>query len=223
VFRAVRRGSHVRPSGLRGADITLIVEKGARAAGLDASQFSAHSTSPIAGFSDDQQYLCLRLALWNEHDPIYYLDGTPSHSWMQMLYKYPQEAFPYAQLVAENQRRGADEPEFKLLDTGVFDDDRYFDVKVTYAKATTDDILMEVVATNRGHDAAVGARCHICYSRARGSVGTAQSSRVGRPAMVFCAAFPRKLLDLMPSPARLPVPFPLPSVVPGPLSRAKEE
>ena len=131
----------------------------------------------IAGFSDDQQHLCLGLALWNERDPIlkerlfgltnsegnhgedvkelyYYLDGTPSHSWMQMLYKYPQEAFPYAQLVAENRRRGADEPEFELLDTGVFDDDRYFDVEVTYAKAATDDILMEIVATNRGRDAA---------------------------------------------------------------------
>src|SRR6516225_9730809 len=131
----------------------------------------------IAGFSDDQQYLCLGLALWNERDPIlkerlfgltnsegnhgedvkelyYYLDGTPSHSWMQMLYKYPQEAFPYARLVAENRRRGADEPEFELLDTSVFDADRYFDVEVTYAKATPDDILMEIVATNRGRDAA---------------------------------------------------------------------
>src|SRR5271169_2257720 len=131
----------------------------------------------IAGFSDDQQHLCLGLALWNERDPIlkerlfgltnsegnhgedvkelyYYLDGTPSHSWMQMLYKYPQEAFPYAQLVSENRRRGADEPEFELLDTGVFDYDRYFDVEVTYAKAATDDILMEIVATNRGPDAA---------------------------------------------------------------------
>ena len=131
----------------------------------------------IAGFSDDQQYLCLGLALWNEQDPIlkerlfgltnsegnhgedvkelyYYLDGTPSHSWMRMLYKYPQEAFPYAQLVAENRRRGADEPEFELLDTSVFGADRYFDVQITYAKATTDDILMEIVATNRGRDAA---------------------------------------------------------------------
>ncbi|HME22049.1 MAG TPA: glucosidase [Acetobacteraceae bacterium] len=131
----------------------------------------------IAGFSDDQQYLCLGLALWNERDPIlkerlfgltnsegnhgedvkefyYYLDGTPSHSWMQMLYKYPQGAFPYAQLVEENRRRGADEPEFELLDSGVFDDDHYFDVEVTYAKAAPDDILMEIVATNRGRDAA---------------------------------------------------------------------
>jgi hypothetical protein len=131
----------------------------------------------IAGFGDDQLYLCLGLALWNEQDPIlkerlfgltnsegnhgedvkelyYYLDATPSHSWMRMLYKYPQAAFPYAQLVEENRRRGAGEPEYELLDTGIFDDDRYFDVEVTYAKAAPDDILMEVTATNRGSDAA---------------------------------------------------------------------
>ena len=131
----------------------------------------------IAGFGDDQLYLCLGLALWNERDPIikerlfgltnsegnhgedvkelyYYLDGTPSHSWMRMLYKYPQAAFPYAQLVEENRRRGADQPELELLDTGVFDDDRYFDIEVTYAKAALDDLLMEVVAINRGSEAA---------------------------------------------------------------------
>src|SRR6516165_10850745 len=121
----------------------------------------------IAGFGDDQLYLCLGLALWNERDPIlkerlfgltnsegnhgedvkelyYYLDGTPTHSWMRMLYKYPQAAFPYAQLLDENRRRGTQEPEFELLDTGVFDGDRYFDIGVTYAKAAPDDILMEV-------------------------------------------------------------------------------
>ena len=131
----------------------------------------------IAGFGDDQLYLCLGLALWNERDPIlkerlfgltnsegnhgedvkelyYYLDATPSHSWMQMLYKYPQTAFPYARLVEENRRRSTDDPEFELLDTGVFDDDRYFDVEVTYAKAAPDDILMEVIATNRASEAA---------------------------------------------------------------------
>jgi hypothetical protein len=131
----------------------------------------------IAGFSDDRQYLCLGLALWNERDPIlkerlfgltnsegnhgedvkelyYYLDGTPSHSWMRMLYKYPQAAFPYAQLVEENGRRGTGEPEYELLDTGVFDGDRYFDVEVTYAKAAPDDILMEVTVVNRGAAAA---------------------------------------------------------------------
>src|ERR1044071_5766230 len=74
---------------------------------------------------------------------------------MRMLYKYPEVEFPYVQLVEENRGRGSEDPEFELLDTGVFDGDRYFDVEVTYAKAAPDDILMEVVATNRGGDAAV--------------------------------------------------------------------
>src|SRR6266851_5182169 len=131
----------------------------------------------IGGFGDDQLLLCLGLALWNGRDPIlkerlfgltnsegnhgedvkelyYYLDGTPTHSWMRMLYKYPQAEFPYAQLVEENRRRGSNDPEFELLDTGVFDDNRYFDVEITYAKAAPDDILMEVVATNRGSEEA---------------------------------------------------------------------
>src|SRR6516164_10625043 len=132
----------------------------------------------IGGFGDDQLLLCLGVALWNGRDPIlkerlfgltnsegnhgedvkelyYYLDGTPTHSWMRMLYKYPQAAFPYAQLLDENRRRGTQDPEFELLDTGVFDGDRYFDIEVTYAKAAPDDILMEVVATNRGSETAV--------------------------------------------------------------------
>ncbi|MEP6972445.1 MAG: glucosidase, partial [Betaproteobacteria bacterium] len=127
----------------------------------------------IAGFSDAQQRLCLSLALWNRNDPIlkerlfgltnaegnhgedvkelyYYLDATPSHSYLKMLYKYPQAAFPYAQLVAENRRRGKDEGEFELLDTGIFDEDRYFDVFVEYAQAAPDDILMCVTVHNRG-------------------------------------------------------------------------
>src|SRR6266851_2017998 len=131
----------------------------------------------IAGFGDDQLHLCLGLALWNERDPIlkerlfgltnsegnhgedvkelyYYLDGTPTHSWMRMLYKYPQAEFPYAQLVEENRRRGSSDPEFELIDTGVFDDNRYFDVEITYAKAAPDDILMEISVTNRGAEAA---------------------------------------------------------------------
>ena len=131
----------------------------------------------IAGFGDDQLHLCLGLALWNGQDPIlkerlfgltnsegnhgedvkelyYYLDATPSHSWMRMLYKYPQAAFPYALLVEENRRRGTNDPEFELLDTGAFDGNRYFDVEITYAKAAPDDILMEIVATNRGPDSA---------------------------------------------------------------------
>jgi hypothetical protein len=131
----------------------------------------------IAGFSDDRQYVCLSLAMWNGKDPIlkerlfgltnsegnhgedvkelyYYLDATPSHSYLKMLYKYPQAAFPYAQLVEENHRRGKDQNEFELLDTGVFDDDRYFDVFVEYAKCAADDILMLITAHNRGPDAA---------------------------------------------------------------------
>jgi len=131
----------------------------------------------IAGFSDDAQHMCLSLALWNGNDPIlkerlfgldndegnhgedvkelyYYLDATPTHSWLKMLYKYPQEEFPYARLVDENRRRGADQPEFELLDTGVFDQDRYFDVFVEYAKAGPDDILMLVTVHNRGPGAA---------------------------------------------------------------------
>ena len=131
----------------------------------------------IAGFSDDAQHMCLSLALWNGNDPIlkerlfglnndegnhgedvkelyYYLDGTPSHSYLKMLYKYPHEEFPYARLVHENRSRGADQPEFELLDTGVFDQDRYFDVFVEYAKAGPDDILMFVTAHNRGPETA---------------------------------------------------------------------
>jgi hypothetical protein len=131
----------------------------------------------IAGFSDRQQRLCLSLALWNEKDPIlkerlfgltnsqgnhgedvkeiyYYLDATPTHSYLKMLYKYPQREFPYAGLVAENGRRGKEDPEFELLDTGIFDDDRYFDVFVEYAKASEEDILMLVTIHNRGPEAA---------------------------------------------------------------------
>jgi hypothetical protein len=131
----------------------------------------------IAGISDDNQNLCLALALWNGKDPIlkerlfgltnsegnhgedvkelyYYLDATPTHSYLKMLYKYPQREFPYAQLVAENARRGKDQPEFELLDTGIFDDDRYFDVFVEYAKAGPEDLLMRVTVHNRGPDEA---------------------------------------------------------------------
>lgn len=127
----------------------------------------------IAGISDKFQHLCLGLALWNGRDPIlkerlfgltnsegnhgedvkelyYYLDATPTHSYLKMLYKYPQQAYPYAWLVEENGRRGKDMPEFELIDTGVFADDRYFDVFVEYAKADPHDILMRVTVHNRG-------------------------------------------------------------------------
>ncbi|MEA3274051.1 MAG: glucosidase [Pseudomonadota bacterium] len=131
----------------------------------------------IAGVSDSQQRLCLALALWNGHDPIlkerlfgltnaegnhgedvkelyYHLDATPTHSYLKFLYKYPQREFPYAALVQENRRRSRDQPEYELLDTGVLDEDRYFDVLVEYAKAELDDILMQVTVRNRGPEAA---------------------------------------------------------------------
>ncbi len=131
----------------------------------------------LAGFGDERLYLCLGLALWNGRDPYlkerlfglnnaegnhgedvkelyYYLDGTPTHSYMRMLYKYPQAAFPYDRLIEENRRRGLDDPEFELIETGVFDENRYFDVEVEYAKADTDDILMKVTAHNRGPEPA---------------------------------------------------------------------
>jgi hypothetical protein len=127
----------------------------------------------IAGFSDDQQYLCLSLALWNGRDPIlkerlfgltngegnhgedvkecyYYLDATPTHSYLKMLYKYPQRVFPYGWLVEENRRRGKEEAEFEILDTDAFEGDRYFDVFVEYAKESAKDILMCVTVHNRG-------------------------------------------------------------------------
>ena len=131
----------------------------------------------IAGWCDEQQRLCLTLAMWNGVDPIlkerlfgltntegnhgedvkelyWYLDATPSHSYQKMLYKYPQREFPYAQLVAENKARGQDKSEYDLIDTDAFDDDRYFDVFVEYAKAGPDDTLMLVTVHNRGPAAA---------------------------------------------------------------------
>jgi hypothetical protein len=131
----------------------------------------------LAGFSDDQQRLCLGLALWNTHDPIlkerlfgltnsegnhgedakelyYYLDATPSHSYLKMLYKYPQRAYPYAALVEESRRRGISQPEFELIDSGAFDDNRYFDVFVEYAQAAPGDVLMRITVHNRASEAA---------------------------------------------------------------------
>jgi mannosylglycerate hydrolase MGH1-like protein len=131
----------------------------------------------LLGISDNHQRLCFALALWNGKDPIlkerpfglagpqgnhgedvkeyyFYLDSTPTHSYMKALYKYPQVAFPYARLVEENARRGQHEPEFELLDTGVFDESRYFDVFVEYAKVGSDDLLIRITAWNRGPDSA---------------------------------------------------------------------
>jgi hypothetical protein len=131
----------------------------------------------IAGISDDKQRLCFSLALWNGNDPIlkerlfgltnsegnhgedvkeyyFYLDSTPTHSYMKYLYKYPQASYPYADLVQTNGRRSRQEMEYELLDTGVFNEDRYFDVFVEYAKGDVEDILVRITAVNRGPDAA---------------------------------------------------------------------
>ncbi len=131
----------------------------------------------IAGICDDRQQLCFALALWNGADPIlkermfgltgpegnhgedvkeyyFYLDNVPSHAYMKFLYKYPHRAYPYSDLVDENRRRTRLDPEYELLDTGIFDDDRYFDVFVEYAKAAPDDILIRITAINRGPESA---------------------------------------------------------------------
>jgi Glycosyl hydrolase family 63 C-terminal domain len=131
----------------------------------------------LAGISDDHQRLCFALCLWNGKDPIlkerlfgltnsegnhgedvkeyyFYLDSTPTHSFMKYLYKYPQNAYPYSDLVETNRRRGRNDPEYELLDTGVFNDNRYFDVFVEYAKASPTDILIQISVANRGPEAA---------------------------------------------------------------------
>ena len=131
----------------------------------------------IGGISDDKQILCFSIALWNRQDPLikeifyglsnqegnhgedvkelfYYLDNTPTHSYMKMLYKYPQQAFPYTQLLHENQQRSREEAEFELIDTGIFNEDKYFDVFIEYAKASPNDILIKIEVHNRGNEAA---------------------------------------------------------------------
>ena len=135
----------------------------------------------IAGFCDRHQLICFAVAMWNGHDPFlkerlfglsgqegnhgedvkecyFYLDNTPTHSYMKALYKYPQQEFPYPRLIEENRRRTRLDPEFELMDTGIFDDGRYFDVFVEYAKATSEDILIRITAWNRGPET---ARLHL--------------------------------------------------------------
>ncbi|SPD75597.1 conserved hypothetical protein [uncultured Desulfobacterium sp.] len=132
----------------------------------------------LAGISDDRQLLCFALALWNGNDPIikerlfgltnsegnhgedvkeyyFYLDSTPTHSYMKYLYKYPQQAYPYNNIVTTNRRRGRQETEYELLDTGVFDEDRYFDVFVEYAKAAPEDILIRITVCNCGPEPSI--------------------------------------------------------------------
>src|SRR5262245_9096617 len=135
------------------------------------------SEDGLAGICDEQQRLCFALALWNGRDPIlkerlfglggnegnhgedvkeyyFYLDSTPTHSYMKFLYKYRQAELPYAELLEETRRRGREPPELELRDTGIFDEDRYFDLFIEYAKATSEDILIRVSAHNRGPEAA---------------------------------------------------------------------
>ena len=129
----------------------------------------------IGGISDDQQLLCFALAFWNTKDPIlkeryfgltgnegnhgedvkelyYYLDSTPTHSYMKMLYKYPHTEYPYSWLVNENRHRGKADAEFEILDTGIFNDDRYFDVFIEYAKADVEDVLIKITVHNRSKE-----------------------------------------------------------------------
>lgn len=131
----------------------------------------------IGGISDRYQYLCFAIALWNGFDPIlkerlfglnpsegnhgedckeyyFYLDNTPTHSYMKMLYKYPQNPFPYAHLIKENQSRNSLQPEYELTDTGIFHQDQYFDILIEYGKASSDDILIQISATNQSNQEA---------------------------------------------------------------------
>ena len=132
----------------------------------------------LGGISDEAQHLCFGLALWNGKDSIlkerafgltgnqgnrgedvkecyFYLDATPSHSWLHYLYKYPQSPFPYTRLVEENARRSREDPPFGLIDSGAFADGRYWDVEVFYAKASPDELHIRILASNRGSDEAV--------------------------------------------------------------------
>jgi len=156
----------------------------------------------LAGICDRHQLICFALALWNERDRIlkerlfgltgnegnhgedvkeyyFYLDSTPTHSYMKFLYKYPHVAYPYAQLVEENRRRGKDQPEHELLDTGVFNDNRYFDVFAEYAKGDAEDILIKLTVFNRGPEPARLRLLPTVWFRNTWSWGTNDS----RPAM----------------------------------------
>src|SRR5450755_3771264 len=131
----------------------------------------------LAGISDRKQTICFALALWNGRDPIlkerifgltgnegnhgedvkeyyFYLDSTPTHSYMKYLYKYPQAAYPYGDLIQKNRQRGRNDFEYELLDTGVFADDRYWDVFVEYAKDSAEDVLIQITVHNRGPETA---------------------------------------------------------------------
>jgi hypothetical protein len=157
----------------------------------------------IAGISDDKQHLCFALALWNGKDPIlkerlfgltnsegnhgedvkeyyFYLDSTPTHSYMKYLYKYPQAAYPYADLLETNRRHSKNDVEYELLDTGVFKDDRYFDVFVEYAKDGPEDILVRITAVNRGPEAAELHLLPTVWFRNNWSSWIAESNRASK-------------------------------------------
>ena len=155
----------------------------------------------LGGISDDKQRLCFALALWNGRDPIlkerafgltnsegnhgedvkevyFYVDATPTHSYMKYLYKYPQREFPYRDLIETNGRRSREELEYELIDTGVFDDNRYFDVFLEYAKAGPDDVLIRIIVHNRAEGAGPKPRGSICSRRS--GFGTPGRGKRGR-------------------------------------------
>jgi hypothetical protein len=157
----------------------------------------------IAGISDDRQRLCFAIALWNGNDPIlkermfgltnnegnhgedvkeyyFYLDSTPTHSYMKYLYKYPQAAYPYAQIIKANREARRDGLEYELVDTGVFDDQRYFDVFVEYAKGAPEDLLIQITAWNRGPDPAMLQILPTLWFRNTWFLGTGEASPVLR-------------------------------------------
>ena len=161
----------------------------------------------IAGISDDKQRLCFALALWNGKDAIlkeryfgltnsegnhgedvkeyyFYVDSTPTHSYMKLLYKYPQAAYPYADLLLKNRQRSREEMEYELMDTGVFNEDRYFDIFVEYAKAGPEDILIRITAVNRGPEASKLHLLPTLWFRNNWSQWIAESNRVtSKPAL----------------------------------------
>ena len=175
----------------------------------------------IAGLCDDNQILCFGLALWNGADPIlkerlfgltnsegnhgedvkeyyFYLDSTPTHSYMKYLYKYPQGAFPYGNLVETNKRRGRGEMEYELLDTGIFEGDRYFDVFVEYAKESAEDVLIRITVANRGPQKAglvvlPTLWFRNTWSRSDNSAKPVLEQRPGSPDTAVIVALPSRL------------------------------
>jgi hypothetical protein len=166
----------------------------------------------LVGISDNHGRLCFALALWNEADPIlkerlfsqtgpegnhgedvkeayFYLGSTPTHSYMRALYKYPQQAFPYANLVAENRKRGRDQPEYELVDTGIFGEDRYFDVHVEYAKVGPTDLIIRISATTVDRILLHCGYCRRCGFATRGPGSATIRIQVAYelPSARFCA------------------------------------